>query len=161
MSLIIDLDIGLDVHRVIILSSYFFLCSTTKYNMGQPPSDQVLKCKEMLFVDTSINFAASGMIGLEPFVRVFRMSEGSPIPILQKNSHMYEISYYKNYFTILAVKLPVISGDINLISGAAPQILECIFLCCGANLNGFPIAELGFVVNRIAVNRCIVRRMRA
>jgi len=43
-----------------------------------------------------MNFAASGMIGLEPFVRVFRMSEGSPIPILQENSHVYEISYYKN-----------------------------------------------------------------
>lgn len=52
--------------------------------MGQPPSDQALKCRVMLFVDTSMNLAASGMMGLEPFVRVFKMSEGSPIPILQK-----------------------------------------------------------------------------
>lgn len=128
--------------------------------MGQPPSDQVLKCRVMLFVDTSMNLAASGMIGLEPFVRVFRMSEGSPIPILQK-THVYIISHFLNYFTILMVKLPVVSGDVNLISGTAPQIFESIFLCRGTDLNGFPIAELGFVVNRVAVNRCVIGRMRA
>jgi len=69
--------------------------------MGQPPSDQVFKCREMLFVDTSMNFAASGMIGLEPFVRVFRISEGSPTPILQENFCVYKISYCKNCFTVL------------------------------------------------------------
>jgi len=142
-----------------IFSSYFFLCSTTKYNMGQPPSDQVFKCREMLFVDTSMNFAASGMIGLEPFVRVFRISEGSPTPILQKNSREYKISYCKNCFTVL--KLPVVSCDIDLISGATPQIFESIFLCCGTNLNGFPITKLRFVVDCITMNRCIIRRMRA
>lgn len=51
--------------------------------MGQPPSDQALKCRVILLVDTSMNLAASGMIGLEPFVRVFNMSEASPVPILQ------------------------------------------------------------------------------
>lgn len=62
--------------------------------MGQPPSDQALKCSVMLFVDTSMNLAASGIIGLEPFVRVFSISEASPVPILSKR-YSYDIKKKK------------------------------------------------------------------
>jgi len=56
--------------------------------MGQPPSDHALKCSVMLLVETSIKRLASGITGLEPLVRVFRMSDGSPVPIL-KQIHNY------------------------------------------------------------------------
>lgn len=59
------------------------------------------------------------------------------------------------------IKLPVISRDVDLISRTAPQILKSVFLCRGTDLNSFPVAEFGFVVNCITVNRCIVGRMRA
>ena len=75
----------------------FFLCSTTKYNMGHPPSDQALRCSVMLFVDTSMNRLASGITGFEPLVRVFRMSDGSPVPILQ-HTFLLNTLYYNTYY---------------------------------------------------------------
>lgn len=50
--------------------------------MGQPPSDQALKCNVMLLEDTSIKRLASGIPGFDPLVFVFRISEASPVPIL-------------------------------------------------------------------------------
>lgn len=76
-----------------------------------------------------------------------------------KDSHVYKISHCKNCFTV-TIKLPIVSCDVDLISGAAPQIFESILLCRRTDLNGFPIAELRFVVDRIAMNRCIVGGMR-
>lgn len=77
-----------------------------------------------------------------------------------KDFHVYKISHCKNCFTV-TIKLPIVSCNVDLISGAAPQIFESILLCCRADLNGFPIAKLGFVVDRVTMNRCIVGRMRA
>lgn len=39
----------------------------------------------MLLVDTSMNRDASGIIGFDPLVRVLRISDGLPVPILQKD----------------------------------------------------------------------------
>lgn len=57
--------------------------------MGQPPSDHAFKCRVMLFVATSMNLAASGMIGFEPLVRVLSMSDGSPVPILKSSQRLF------------------------------------------------------------------------
>lgn len=35
-----------------------------------------------------MNRVASGIMGFDPFVRMFRMSDGSPIPILYKKSRI-------------------------------------------------------------------------
>lgn len=130
--------------------------------MGQPPSDQALKCRVMLFVDTSMNLPASGMIGLEPFVRVFKISEGSPVPILRSEKiRVYKALRCPCACQALTIKLPVVSRNVDLISGAAPQVLEGVLLRRGADLSRFPVAELGLVVDRVSVNRRIVGGMRA
>lgn len=64
--------------------SYFFLCSNTKYNIGHPPSDQALRWSIMLFDETSINLSALGIMGFSPLVFGFKLSEGSPVPMLEK-----------------------------------------------------------------------------
>lgn len=131
--------------------------------MGQPPSDQALKCRVMLLVDTSMNLPASGIIGLEPFVRVFKMSEGSPVPILRKDSCVRALRRPSCACRRLPASegLPVISRDVNLVSGTAPQVLEGVLLRSGANLSRFPVAKLGFVVDRVSVNRRVIGGMRA
>ena len=63
--------------------TYLALYSTTKYSIGQPPSSQELKWSVTLFGETSINFSAFGTVGFVPFVLVFRISDASPVPILQ------------------------------------------------------------------------------
>lgn len=68
------------------IKRYFFLCSTTKYNMGQPPSNQAFKCNVTLVAETSINLLASGIFGFEPVVFVFSKSDSSPVPILKYNA---------------------------------------------------------------------------
>ena len=64
---------------------YFFLFSTTKWDIAQPPSFHALKCKLTEFEDCSIKRDFSGRIGFDPFVRVFNISDGSPAPILKDN----------------------------------------------------------------------------
>lgn len=64
------------------MSSYFFFCSTTKCDMRQLPSFHVGKCNVTEFDDGSMNFEFSGIIGFDPLVRVFKMSDASPGPIL-------------------------------------------------------------------------------
>lgn len=63
--------------------------------MGHPPSDQELKCKVMLFDDTSMKVSAEGETGFSPRVLVFKLSEASPVPMLQIN-----FIIYKNDITI-------------------------------------------------------------
>lgn len=69
--------------------TYFFLCSITKYNIGHPPSDHLAKCKVMLFDLTSINSSALGITGFSPLVFVFKLSEGSPVPMLENSQTKY------------------------------------------------------------------------
>lgn len=57
----------------------------TKCDIRQPPSFQVGKCNVTVFDDGSISLEFSGIIGLEPFVRVLRMSDASPAPMLTLN----------------------------------------------------------------------------
>lgn len=54
----------------------------TKCDIRQPPSFQVGKCNVTVFDDGSISLEFSGIIGLEPLVRVLRMSDASPAPML-------------------------------------------------------------------------------
>lgn len=61
---------------------YFFLCSTTKCDIRQLPSFHVGRCNVTEFDDGSMNLEFSGIIGFDPFVRVFKMSEASPAPML-------------------------------------------------------------------------------
>lgn len=69
--------------KISFIKFYFFLCSTTKYSIGQPPSNQAFKCNVTLVADTSINLLASGIFGFEPVVFVFNKSDSSPVPILK------------------------------------------------------------------------------
>lgn len=62
-------------------------------------------------------------------------------------------------FSVLIEKLPVVCRDIDLVSGATPQVLQGILLYCGADLSSFPIAELRFIVDRVSVDRCVVGGM--
>lgn len=62
--------------------NYFFLCSTTKWDIRHPPSFQVGKWSVTAFDDGSMNFEFSGIIGFDPLVLVFRMSDASPAPML-------------------------------------------------------------------------------
>lgn len=50
--------------------------------MRQLPSFHVGKCSVTEFDDGSMNFEFSGIIGFDPLVRVFKMSDASPAPIL-------------------------------------------------------------------------------
>lgn len=50
--------------------------------MRQLPSFHVGKWSVTEFDDGSMNFEFSGMIGLDPLVRVFKMSDASPAPML-------------------------------------------------------------------------------
>jgi len=62
---------------------YRFLLSTTKWDMGQPPSFQALKCSDTELEETSMKRGFSGSLGFCPLVRVFNMSEASPAPMLK------------------------------------------------------------------------------
>jgi len=62
---------------------YRFLLSTTKCDMGQPPSFQALKCSDTELEETSMKRGFSGSLGFCPLVRVFNMSEASPAPMLK------------------------------------------------------------------------------
>lgn len=97
--------------------------------MGQPPSDQAFKCRVMLFVATSMNLAASGMIGFEPLVRVLSMSDGSPVPILKSESivPIRNLSYNLLY-NFASIYLPVVRRHVDLVSRAAKQILQSVLL---------------------------------
>jgi hypothetical protein len=75
--------------------------------MGHPPSDHALKCSVMLLVETSIKRLASGITGLEPLVRVFRMSDGSPVPIL-KQKYNY---VYMQHMIIITIKRRLLGCD--------------------------------------------------
>lgn len=64
------------------IKTYFPRYSTTKYSMGQPPSDQALRWSVTLLAEPSINRLASGTAGADPLVRVLITSDPSPVPIL-------------------------------------------------------------------------------
>lgn len=51
--------------------------------MRQLPSFHVGKCNVTEFDDGSMNLEFSGIIGLEPLVRVFKISDASPAPMLK------------------------------------------------------------------------------
>lgn len=127
--------------------------------MGQPPSDQAFKCRVMLFVATSMNLAASGMIGFEPLVRVLSMSEGSPVPILKKRIDTKRNQYESSSLSLFPMILPVVRSHVDLVSRAAQQILQSVLLNGGADLRRVPVAEFRFVVDRVSMDRCVVGRM--
>lgn len=102
---------------------YFFLCSTTKCDIRQLPSFHVGRCNVTEFDDGSMNFEFSGIIGLDPLVRVFKMSEASPAPMLQ----LHEKGKYINECTKTQTKIkkkpkglvqckPIVSSGIDLIA---------------------------------------------
>jgi len=62
---------------------------------------------------------------------------------------------------VLVIKLPVVCRNVDLITGAAPQILESVLLRRGTDLNSLPITEFGFVMDRVTVDRRVVGGMRA
>lgn len=64
-------------------------------------------------------------------------------------------------FGFLMLKLPVVSRHVDLVTGTTPQVLEGVLLYSGTDLSSFPIAEFGFVVNRVTVNWCVVGGVRA
>jgi len=96
---------------------YFFLCSTTKYSIGQPPSNHAFKCSVTLVADTSINLLASGILGFEPVVFVFNKSDSSPVPILK---YTFWVIQFGLKIVVINVFLQVVCSNSYLIPRTTP-----------------------------------------
>lgn len=68
-------------------STYFFLYSITKYNMGQPPSFHAVNCNVTVCTLTTMNSFTSGNMGFDPEVLACWSTDWSPVPILQENQN--------------------------------------------------------------------------
>ena len=62
-------------------------------------------------------------------------------------------------FLHLLIDLRVVSCDVDLVSRSTPQILQSVFRGSRADLNSLPVAELGFVVDRVAMDGGVIGRM--
>lgn len=89
--------------------------------MRQLPSFHVGRCNVTEFDDGSMNFEFSGIIGFEPLVRVFKMSDASPAPMLLDLENInFEINFGVFPKIVCNFKMvPIISSCIDLITRSA------------------------------------------
>lgn len=78
---------------------------------------------------------------------------------MQKLSTQWFSKHSKKQF--LRSNSPIVSSNVNLVSSAAPQILQGVLGGLAANLYGLPLSELRFVVDGVTVQRSSVRGMRS